>query len=146
MTMNRPPRVALLWSGDAEARKNATAEKSKFRAVFEAFARSQVQAEPIVYSDAWASTVRQQLQGVDGVLVWVDPLQGGTNRMILDDLLREAASRGVFVSTHPDVILQMGTKEVLFSTRQMSWGGDIHLYASREAFRQHFPTQLATGV
>lgn len=146
MTGNRQPRVALLWSGDAEARKNTTAQNSTFRAVFEAFAQHQVHAEPVVYNDAWADAVRQQLQGFDGVLVWVDPLQGGTNRAILDHLLREVADAGAFVSTHPDVILKMGTKEVLFSTREMSWGGTIHLYVSKEEFRQRFPAQLATGA
>lgn len=146
MVVKRHPRVALLWSGDAEARKNVTPENSKFRAIFEAFARYQVRAEPVVYNDACVDEVRQQLQGVDGVLVWVDPLQGGTNRTILDDLLREVAFHGAFVSTHPDVILKMGTKEVLFNTRTMSWGGDISLYPTREDFHQHFPARLAPGT
>ncbi len=146
IALNRYPRVALLWSGDAEARKNATAENSKFRAIFETFAQYQVHAEPAVYYDACVDEVRQQLQGVDGVLVWVDPLQGGTNRTILDNLLREVAAQGVFVSTHPDIILKMGTKEVLFHTQNISWGGDIALYPTKEDFHQHFPARLATGA
>jgi hypothetical protein len=67
--------------------------------------------------------VRHQLNQVDGVLMWVNPNEGGRNRSILDAMLRDIASNGVFVSTHPDVILKMGTKEVLFQTREMQWAG-----------------------
>ncbi|HEY4384761.1 MAG TPA: Cj0069 family protein, partial [Ktedonobacteraceae bacterium] len=143
--LKRHPRVAILWHGDRETRQNATAENNKFRQVFEAFAHDNFLAEPAVYHDAFADEVRRQLREVDGVLVWVNPLQDDMNRTILDDLLREVASRGVFVSTHPDTILKMGTKEVLFQTRVMGWGGDIHLYKRREDFRQHFPARLANG-
>ena len=40
----------------------------------------------------------------------------------LDALLRDVAAQGVWVSAHPDVILKMGTKEVLYRTRAMGWG------------------------
>jgi len=53
----------------------------------------------------------------DGVLVWVDPLSGGKDRSDLDSILRDLASRGVWVGSHPDVIMKMGTKEVLYRTR-----------------------------
>ena len=47
-------------------------------------------------------------------MVWVDPIVNGRDRTVLDGLLRDVADRGVFVSAHPDVILKMGTKDVLF--------------------------------
>jgi len=47
------------------------------------------------------------------VLVWVNPIEQGLDRSRLDPLLRDVAATGVFVSAHPDVILRMGTKEVL---------------------------------
>jgi hypothetical protein len=89
--------------------------------------------------------VRHQLSQVDGVLVWVNPIEGGKDRHILDDMLRDVASSGVFVSTHPDVILKMGTKEVLYQTRDMEWGGDIHLYKNLQELRQQLPVRLANG-
>ena len=64
---------------------------------------------------------------LDGVLVWVNPIHDGRNRANLDALLREMAASGVWVSAHPDVILKMGTKEVLHRTRTMSWGCDTAL-------------------
>lgn len=143
--IHRNPRVAILWHGDREARKNATAENNRFHQIFEAFARYDILAEPAVYHDAFVDEVRRQLCDVDGVLVWVNPIQDETNRTILDDLLREIAACGVFVSTHPDVISKMGTKEVLFHTREMDRGGDIYLYKNSEDLRQHFPARLANG-
>jgi len=43
------------------------------------------------------------------VLVWVDPIHEGQTRTVLDAMLREVASRGPWVSAHPDVILKMGS-------------------------------------
>src|SRR5262249_37709896 len=89
--------------------------------------------------------VRAQLTTVDGVLVWVNPIHEGRNRALLDALLREVAARGVWVSAHPDVILRMGTKEVLHRTRAMSWGCDTALYRTAEAIRTELPARLAAG-
>jgi hypothetical protein len=145
MTLN--PKIVILWHGDGEARNNATAEKNKFSKVFEEFQRYNFTAEPAIYNDEFVDKVRHQLNQVDGVLVWVNPISNGRDRSILDDMLRDVASSGVFVSTHPDVILKMGTKEVLFQTREMGWsGGDIHLYTTAEELRQQLPVRLANGL
>jgi hypothetical protein len=77
------------------------------------------------------------------VLVWVNPIQDGANRAQLDPLLREVAGRGIWVSAHPDVILRMGTKEVLYRTRDLGWGSDSCLYASAREFSRRFPDRLA---
>ena len=39
----------------------------------------------------------------------------------------------------------MGTKEVLYRTRNMSWGTDTRLYATLEQFRRELPQCLAEG-
>jgi hypothetical protein len=58
------------------------------------------------------------------VLVWVDPISDGQNRTKLDAMLRDVASTGVWVSTHPDVILKMGVKAVLYRTKDLGWSED----------------------
>jgi hypothetical protein len=50
------------------------------------------------------------------------------------------------VSAHPDVILKMGTKAVLYRTRTMSWGCDTALYRTVEAMRIELPARLAAGA
>src|SRR5215472_17477210 len=100
---SRLGRIGILWRGDAEARRSATPETSRFKAIFAALAEIGVTAEPVVYEDDVADTVREQLTGLDGVLVWVNPIHQDRNRENLDVLLREVAVRGTWVSAHPDI-------------------------------------------
>jgi hypothetical protein len=138
-------RVAILYPGNRETRRSATAENNRFADLFRAFAAEGVRTEPAVYHDEFCGEVRQQLLGCDGVLVWVNPIEDGRDRSVLDSMLREVARAGIFVSTHPDVVLQLGTKEVLFRTREVGWGSDTHLYLSIDQMRRELPVRLATG-
>ena len=138
-------RIAVLWRGDDVARGSATPETSRFKAVFSALDHVGVDAQPVVYEDDVLDAVRTQLATFDGVLVWVNPIHEGRNRAKLDALLREMSASGVWVSAHPDVILKMGTKEVLHRTRMMSWGCDTALYRTAEAMRAELPSRLAAG-
>jgi hypothetical protein len=138
-------RIAILWRGNEAERRGATSETSRFKAVFTALADLGIDAKPVVYEDDVLDAVRVQLTALDGVLVWVNPIHEGRNRANLDALLREIAARGVWVSAHPDVILKMGTKEVLHRTRTMSWGCDTAIYRTPEAMRAELPARLAAG-
>jgi hypothetical protein len=142
---SRRSTVAILWRGDAAARRDATPENNRFVRVFEALAACGIETRPVVYDESFGDAVRDQLLTADGVLVWVNPIHEGRNRNNLDALLREIAARGVWVSAHPDVILKMGTKQVLHRTRMMSWGCDTALYQTVEAMRAELPTRLAAG-
>ena len=138
-------RIAILWRGDEAARRSATPETSRFKAVFAALADVGVDAEPVIYEDDVRDAVRAQLATLDGVLVWVNPIHEGHSRANLDALLREVAAHGVWVSAHPDVVLKMGTKEVLHRTRTMSWGCDTALYRTVDAISAELPARLAAG-
>ena len=61
MTDGHPLHVAILYPGDAEARRNATAENNRFAPLFRAFAEDGIQAEPAVYHDDLRDAVRNQL-------------------------------------------------------------------------------------
>ena len=139
------PRIAIVYPGDAQARRDARAGDSRFAAVFDALVARGAQAEPAVYQDALAGEVRTQLLRVDAALVWVNPVEGGRDRTVLDALLHEVSAAGVFVSAHPDVILAMGTKEVLYRTRDVGWGCDTHLYPTLDSLRDALPGRLADG-
>ena len=137
--------VAILSRGDAAARRDAAAQNSRFGHLFEALAAVGIEAQPAIYDESFAEDVREQLLAVDGVLVWVNPIQDGRSRIGLDALLRDVAAQGVWVSAHPDVILKMGTKEVLYRTRSMGWGSDTALYETAAAMRAELPMRLAAG-
>jgi Domain of unknown function (DUF6815) len=138
-------RVAILSPGNREARRNTTAENSRFSDLFRAFAARRIHVEPAIYHDDFCEEVRERLMQVDGVLVWVNPIEGGRDRSALDSMLRDVATAGVFVSTHPDVILKLGTKEVLYRTRDIGWGCDTHLYCSMDQMVRELPLRLAAG-
>jgi hypothetical protein len=141
-------RVALLWHGDRDARDTTQLETTRLWATAQALNAVGIETVPAIYHDDFASEVKAQLLGnnwIDGVLVWVNPTEKGGNRIVLDTMLREVAEAGVFVSSHPDTILKIGTKEVLYATRNMDWGGDIHLYASMSELREQLPLRFGEG-
>jgi len=142
MTTNEPGKIALLWRGDRQTRQEATASNNRLYRIFESLEALGIQAEPAVYADDMVDEVRDQLLKLDGVLVWVDPISDGLNRTVLDAMLRDVASKGVWVSTHPNVVLKMGVKEVLFRSKHLGWGTDTRLYRTVQEFSAEFPQRL----
>jgi len=141
--MSRSPRVGLLWRYEWDP---PDADPPKLDGVFSALAELGADAEAVVYSDDAVEQVRAQLLGLDGVLIWVNPIQGGLDRSRLDPLLREVSEVGVFVSAHPDVILRMGTKRVLVDTRSLGWGTETRIYHDWDEFRRDLPRRLEDGA
>ena len=118
---------------------------TRLAAVAMALADLGIEPVPAPYSDELADAVTNQLKPLDGVLVWVNPIENGRDRKVLDEMLRQVAGAGVFVSAHPDLIDAIGTKEVLYRTRDMPWGSDVRLYSTLVEFRDRFPECLAEG-
>ncbi|MGZ3653862.1 MAG: Cj0069 family protein, partial [Bdellovibrionota bacterium] len=145
MENTKAKRVAILYPGNLEARRSATPGSGRLPTVFAAFEALGIRAEPAVYHDDFRDEVKQQLQQVNAVLAWVNPIEEGRDRSQLDSLLREIAASGIYVSTHPDVILKLGTKEVLVRTKELGWGSDTHLYSSLDQLRRELPARLEQG-
>ena len=146
MTATPAPKVALLYPGDRAARDRADPAASRFAALFEAFATAGLAAEPAVYHDDFAVEVLAQLRGVQAVLVWCNPIEDGRRRDRLDALLREVAQTGVIVSANPDAILRLGTKDVLFETRDLPFGSDVHRIDSLAQLASELPQRLRHGA
>ncbi len=143
MNESKPPlRIGILWRDDRSARPSKPEERHGLAPLYEALSRLPVELRPVVFEDGAVDEIRDELLALDGVLVWVNPIQDGANRRNLDALLLDVASRGVWVSAHPAVILKLGTKEVLFSTRNVGCGGDVDLYRTPEEFAQRFTSWL----
>lgn len=139
------PRIALLYPGDRAARERANPAASRFAALFEAFAAAGVVAEPAVWHDDFAGEVARQLRGVQAVLAWCNPIEDGRRRDRLDAVLRDAAGHGVFVSAHPEAVLRLGTKDVLFATRELPFGSDVFRVDSLEQLAAELPQRLRVG-
>jgi hypothetical protein len=143
MTADSRPRIAILSPRERDAQ---APQNTRFAKVYEALKARGMHVEPALYHDDLCAEVRSQIMRVDGVLVWFNPDEGGRDRSTLDAMLREVARAGVFVSAHPDVILKLGTKEVLYQTRDIGWGCDTHVYRSLEQLRAELPARLAAGA
>jgi hypothetical protein len=138
--------VALLYPGDRAARERSDPAESRFAALFAAFAAAGAAAEPAIYHDDFADEVAAQLRRVDAVLVWCNPVEGGRRRDRLDAVLREVARAGVLVSTHPDTILRLGTKDVLVEVRDLPFGSDALRVESLEQLAAGLPDRLRAGA
>jgi hypothetical protein len=134
---SRKPTIAIL--------NPRSRDPSRFAGVFDAFATLGAVAMAVPYHDDDRDAVRRQLLASDGVLVWVNPIEDDRDRSVLDALLGEVAAAGIFVSADPAVILKIGTKEVLYTTRSLGWGCDTALYRSVRQLRDELPARLKAG-
>lgn len=87
------PRIGLLYRGDPAADPYSTYGAERLGPLMEALRRLNVTVVPVIYREDVADAVRARLLGLNGVLVWVNPIQDGANRSQLDALLREAAAK-----------------------------------------------------
>ena len=138
--------IALLYPGDRATRDRSELTASRLAALFEAFAAAGMAVCPAVYNDEFADEVESQLRGVEVVLVWCNPIEGGRRRTRLDELLRRVADSGVLVSAHPDAILALGTKDVLVETRDLPFGSDVHRVDSLAQLGAELPQRLRRGA
>ncbi len=119
--------------------------ESRFAALFDAFALAGVTAVPAVYNDDFAEEVETQLRNCRLVLVWCNPIEGGRRRDVLDAMLRRVADSGIVVSAHPEAILKLGTKDVLFHTRDLPFGSDVCRVDSLKQLEEELPERLRHG-
>ena len=137
--------IALLYPGDRATRDRADPAESRFAALFEAFAAAGVRALPAIYHDDFAGEVEAQLRSCALVLVWCNPIQDGRRRDKLDAMLRRVHEAGVIVSAHPDAVLKLGTKDVLFDSRDLPFGSDVHRIDSVAQLEAELPARLLKG-
>src|SRR5206468_2283127 len=117
----------------------------RFAPLFDAFAAAGVDAVHAPYNDETCDEVEAQLRRCAVVQVWFNPFENDRRRDKLDAMLRRVADSGVTVSAHPDAILKLGTKDVLFETRGMPLGSDVHRIDSVAQLQAELPERLRVG-
>jgi hypothetical protein len=138
-------RVAIVFPADAREVARTRVEQSRLAGIAEALSSAGVDVVSAPFTNEIAEEIEARLAGVNGVLVWFNPIEAGRDRVVLNEMLRSIAAKGVVVSAHPDVIAKMGTKEVLYQTRSMDWGCDTRRYGSLDAMRAELPASLRLG-
>src|SRR5262245_41393414 len=142
--MDRQPVVGImLYCAPGNTRDVFTEEK--YRALAESFVESGTSIETVLYNDTLVDSLRETLNKLDALLVWVNPIEQGHDRRILDELLVEVERAGVFVSAAPETIMKIGTKDVLFKTRDLEWASDVEMYTTFDDFRDRFPASIMDG-
>ena len=136
--------IALILYGDNNSTRNAFTEDS-YKGLAESLSGAGFHAETVLYHHSKTKCLEDGLTRFDAVLSWVNPgerLERGADNLNLDDVLLRISQKGVFVSTHPDIILKIGTKKVLYTTRHMDWGGNVELYSNFDDFKRRFVSSL----
>src|SRR5207247_4246435 len=100
-------RVAIVFPADAKDRFSANVDQSRFAGVAKALSAAGIEVVGVPYADEFVEDVRALLLGVDGVLVWINLIQAGRDRSVLNAMLAIVASRGGLVSAHPAVCVEM---------------------------------------
>lgn len=135
-------KVTVLWRGDPAMSPSENQSAVRYPAIIDAFRAENFEVLPLSYLDAEVDRARQIFSESDVVLVWADPISADGNRELLDEVLREAESGNARIYTRPDTILKMGTKDVLFDTRELSWAMDVRRYDTYEMFVEQFAQSL----
>lgn len=138
-------RVAIIFPAEPGTLAGTRVEDTRLAGVANALALAGADVMSAPYADEIAEEIEARLAGVEGILVWFNPIEAHRDRSVLNEMLRLLASNGAVVSAHPDVIDKMGTKDVLFRTRSMSWGGDIRRYGTLDAMIAELPASLILG-
>jgi hypothetical protein len=121
-------RVAVLFPADPAQLSATRVEASRLKKVARAPSSAEADVVSAPFCDDIASEMEARLADVNFVLVWYNPFESGRDRSRLNAMLRALAARGVGVSAHPDLIDKMGTKDVLFRNRRLSWGTDARRF------------------
>ena len=129
--------IALMIFGEPGSARNALTEE-KYRKLASHLIEKGFDVDSVLYNDTISDKLAKDLLQYNAILVWVNPIEQKGDRKILDALLMNLSTQGCFVSTHPDTILKMGTKEILYKIRETEFGGDTKLYHSFNDFKERF--------
>jgi len=136
--------IALVLYGDNNSTRNALVDDG-FKGLADSLIEVGFDVESVLYHPSNAKKVQTHLEQFAGVMSWVEPkdrVVRGEDNLNFDEVLINLSQMGVFVSTHPEVIFKIGTKEVLYTTREMDWGGDVERYSDYEDFEKRFFNSL----
>lgn len=139
MVHSKKVKVGLLLPGK---KGDFTPETCRVANLFAEFEKHNFSTKLLLYSDETVHEVEEEAQSLNLIMIWVNPIHKGRDRSVLDAMLTRVADAGVYVSTHPKTILKMGTKEVLYDTKNMPWGSDTHIYKTISEYHNEFPITI----
>lgn len=137
--------IALMIYGEPGSPRNALTEE-KYKKLAANFIDGGFDVHSVCYHDSVADSLAKELLKFDAILVWVNPIEQQGDRKGLDALLKDLSDNSVFVSAHPETILEIGTKEILFKVKDEEFGLDTKLYNSLDDFKLKFLNSIGSGT
>ncbi len=134
-------RVGVLWRGAAA--DTAPRPDRGLDPLFRDLAAHGLEVVPVPYDEARHDEARALVSSLEGLLVWVNPIHDGIDRRRVDELVADAEGHGTWVSASSRAVTVLGTKEVLYRTRDLGWGSDVECYRTREELLERLPSRLA---
>src|SRR4029078_6036654 len=128
--------IALMIYGEPGSSKNALTDE-KYKKLAAHFTEKGFTVDSVLYHDSICSKLENDLLKYAAILVWVNPIEQGTRRKQLDAFLTGLA-KDRFVSAHPDTILRIGTKEILYKIGDTDFVGGTKLCNSFQDFKKRF--------
>jgi hypothetical protein len=101
----------MLYAGKGQSRDVLSEDKYKLLAG--KMIENNFIIDTINYNDSIAERLLMESEKYNAVIVWVNPVENGLDRQILDSLLIKVSNKGVYVSTHPNTIYKIGTNDVI---------------------------------
>lgn len=129
--------IAFMIYGEPGSSKSVFTEE-KYKKLAESFIKKGCDVHSICYHNSIADDLSKELTKFDAILVWVNPIEHQGDRKRLDALLKDLSDRGHFVSAHPETILKIGTKEILYKVKDEEFGMNTKLYRSLNDFKEIF--------
>jgi hypothetical protein len=139
-------RVAIVFPADEKELAATRMESTRLAGMASALQSAGLEVISAPFRDQIADDIEARLVDVSLILVWFNPFEAGRDRSRLNTMLRSLASKGITVSAHPDVIDKIGTKDVLYLTRNMPWGTNIQRYTSIDEMRAGLAENLKHGL
>lgn len=137
--------VTVLWRGDPAQGDVDGTIPPRLEPVVVAFSEHGATVRALGFAEEYVSRARAACLASRAVVVWVDPLSGDRDRRVLDELLAECVAAGTRVYTDPNVVFAMGTKDVLYDTRELDWALDVDRYVSADELETRLVPRLRAG-
>jgi hypothetical protein len=136
-------RIGLLFRGDRTVDPFSTPGAERLAPLVVALQRLGVTVEPVVYEDEALENVHAQIAKLDGVLVWVNPIQDGATRAVLEGTTRSCCVRSTSAPSAPSLSKALKSWPALPSRARR--GGTCFLGATRYEFRVKMRLNVAFG-
>lgn len=138
--------IAIIVPHNSNPDPSVPYEKAKLHGLPAALEEAYFKVERFFYTDDNVKELEKGLENASMVLTWVNPNENGKNRAILDGMLKRLSQKGIYVSAHPDTILKLGTKEVLYTTKSLDWGSDVDVYKTLSDMEEKLPKKLKPSI